>query len=73
MRLSLKGDVMRKVRESTLAEIQRVPVLHDGLSVPAVAAVAFCAGGRSWQTADRGRQGSATASGRGGKSGGLQN
>ena len=36
---------MRKMRESTLAEIQRIPVLHDG-SVPA-AAVAFCAG-RSW-------------------------
>ena len=45
------------MRESTLAEIQRIPVLHDG-SVPA-AAVAFCAG----QIADRGRQGSATASG----------
>ena len=39
---------MPKVRKSTLAEIQRVPVLHDGLSVPAVAAVAFCADGRSW-------------------------
>ena len=39
---SLMGEVMLKVRESTLAEIQRVPVLHDG-SVPSVPA-AFCAG-----------------------------
>ena len=58
---SLKEDVMRKVRENALAEIQRIPVLHDG-SVPA-AAVAFCAG----QIADRGRQGSATASGGSGR------
>ena len=59
--LSLKEDVMQKVRENALAEIQRIPVLHDG-SVPA-AAVAFCAG----QIADRGRQGSATASGGSGR------
>ena len=35
---------MPKVQESTLAEIQQVPVLHDG-SVPSVPA-AFCAGKR---------------------------